>query len=231
MKHATLVVIYLAVSFLPVLADEGEPRRIEVTGTGMVSRDPDQARISFAVETQAKTAKEAAELNAERTTQLIAAIRNQGIKKSDIRTLHYRLSPRYRTDDRGRQTLDPIGFVANNTVEVIEKRLDTIGSLIDAAIDAGANRIGGIVFELSDPQAARREALSAAVTVARLDAVVIARASGLKLGRILEIMSQGGSPAPRAERTLMAVRHSETPIEAGSLQVSARVTVRFEIAD
>ncbi len=226
----TLLILTLLATSIPTFGSD-QPRHIEVVGTGTVSRDPDQARISFAVETQAETAQQATDLNATRTTQLIAAIREHGILESDLRTLHYRLSPRYRTDDRGRQTLDPIGFVAHNTVEVVERRLGKIGGLIDAAIEAGANRIGGIGFELSEPQTARREALSAAVSLARLDAVVIARASGQKLGEILQIVSHGGSPVPRSEHVMMATRQADTPIETGALQVSARVTVRFALKD
>lgn len=231
MYRVTWILILLAAYASPAPADGDGQRIIEVVGTGTISREPDRARISFSVETQAETAREAADQNAAQTTKLISALEKHGIQKSNVRTRHYRLFPRYKTDDRGRQTLDPIGFSADNTVEVIEPRLDRIGALIDAAIEAGANRIGGIGFELAEPQAARREALSAAVAVAKLDAGAIARASGQKLGQIVEILSHGGSPGPRAEHVMMSARNADTPIEAGSLQVTARVTVRFRIED
>ena len=244
-KQTAWILVFLSASVLSAQADEVEQRRIEVVGTGTIAREPDQARISFAVETQAKTAKEAADLNAVQTTRLMAALKASGIQNSDLRTRHYRLSPRYRTDERGRlpealkpyrlypvrQTLDPEGFIANNTVEVVERRLNKIGTLIDTAIEAGANRIGGINFELSQPQSARREALAAAVNAAKLDAGVIARASGQKLGQIIEIRSTDESPGFRAEGMMMSVRKFDTPIEAGTMLVTARVTVRFQLQD
>lgn len=215
----------------PAHADEVRPRTIEVLGTGTLSREPDQARISFGVETQARTAKEAAAANAAQTTRLMKALKDHGIRAGDLRTRHYRLSPRYRTDDRDRPTLETIGFNADNTVEVVERRLTEIGALIDVAVEAGANRIGGIGFELSEPQVARREALAAAVNAAQLNAGVIARASGQKLGPIVEILSRGGSPGPRMERALAMSARADTPIEAGSLQISASVVVRFSIEE
>lgn len=231
MKQTAWILVFLSASVLSAQADEVEQRRIEVVGTGTIAREADQARISFAVETQAKTAKEAADLNAVQTTRLMAALKASGIQNSDLRTRHYRLAPRYRTDERGRQTLDPEGFIANNTVEVVERRLNKIGTLIDTAIEAGANRIGGINFELSQPQSARREALAAAVNAAKLDAGVIARASGQKLGQIIEIRSTNESPGFRAEGMMMSVRKSDTPIEAGTIHSTLGIDVVDRLRD
>src|SRR6516165_1405018 len=98
---------------------------------------------------------------------------------------------------------------------------------------AGANHVQGFQFTLRDQDAVRAEALREAALRARGEADVLAAALGLKVLRVLSV--EENSPrvvpvrvyggAPRA----MAAAAPATPVEAGTLDVTADVTLSVEV--
>jgi len=68
----------------------------------------------------------------------------------------YSLSPVYRQPNRNQNEIPTIeAYRAVNHVRVRADDLDRVGGLIDASINAGANRITGLTFEAKDPEPAR----------------------------------------------------------------------------
>lgn len=216
--------------------DAGQDRPVlVVNGTARVEAAPDRARISFAVETEGETAREAGEANARLMDQVVAAVRASGAAGLRVETTGYLLTPRYRTarDDRVREIA---GYTARNLVQVILDDVEAVGGIVDSALDAGANRVAGLSFEIQDPEPHRREALQQAVERARGEAEVIAAALGVRLGSPQHV--QGGAEVPfrresmmRADGMLMAAEAPATPVEAGLQTISANVTIRFHIHD
>ena len=107
MNRVIWLLFLLAAYTSPTPADNNDQRIIEVVGTGTITREPNRARISFSVETQAETAREAADQNGAQTTQLISALEEHGIQKSNLRTRHYRLSPATRPTSVAGRRLTP----------------------------------------------------------------------------------------------------------------------------
>jgi uncharacterized protein len=210
------------------LADQR--RTITVAAVAGVDREPELARVLLAVESEAPTAQEAARRNAALMERVLAAVRQAGIPALAIRTVSYELRPEYSRPDR----TDPgtpriIGYRAINMVQVHVDPLDRTGAVIDAALNAGANRVTSLMFELRDPDAARLDALRAAMTRAQREAEAVATAAGQRLGSPLRI-DLGGAMAPpmpmaRAEMAMDAA----TPIEGGQLTIMATVHVVYEI--
>ena len=131
------------------------------------------------------------------------------------------------------------GFTARNNIRAEVRRLDDVGKVIDAAINAGATDVASIQFLASSTDQARRTALSDAVKQARNDADVMARAAGGTLGRLISVSSTGvtqpiairGATAERAMLTAGGVLASDaitTPIAPGELNVTAFVFTRWE---
>ncbi|MGH7482568.1 MAG: SIMPL domain-containing protein [Longimicrobiales bacterium] len=209
---------------------------ISVTGTGSVQVPPDQATVLLAVETVAPTAQRAAAENAEKMTRIIDAVRALGIAEEDIRTTSYDLSPIYRQEPRPMPEQEPsepaiVGYRASNMVEVTLEDIEMPGPVIDAAIDAGANRVAGLTFGIEDPVEARQEALELAVRSARAEAEAVAAAAGVGLGEPITITVGPDFVIPypsyaRMERADMAVA---TPVQPGDLTVSASVTIVYEL--
>jgi uncharacterized protein YggE len=211
-------------------------RTVSVSGTATVRKAPDQAVISLAVETNAPTAQDAAQRNAQRMAAVVRAVRSAGIPAERIRTTGYNLNPEYRYTNpapgqTGEQKL--VGYRATNTLEVLVDSIPRVGPVLDAAVAAGANRANGISYQLREPEAARREALRLAVANARQDAEALAAAAGVPLGELLELSSTGmvRTPGPVFARADMALAGAATPtpVEPGQLEITAAVSAVYRL--
>lgn len=198
-------------------------RTITVQGTGIVTTVPDEAQFSFGVSTTAPTAKAALTANAARMNRLIAALKRAGIALPDIQTAQISLAPN--TNDNGSKVLS---FTASNSVTVKTKAIGEAGSIVDAAVGAGANLVSGPSLGPSDQLVLQRRALKKAVADARARALAIAQASHVRLGPVQSVNETTSSPitfspSPKASAA------SGTPVEPGSVQVEEDVTVTFAI--
>lgn len=206
---------------------------VEVSGTATVSVTPDRVRASFAVETRAAAAADAAADNAQLMDRVVRALRASGIQGIEIETFGYALRPEYSwTEGQPVRTRVIDGYTAVNNIRASATDVQAAGKVLDTAIQAGANRVSSLAFEASDTEAARAEALAQAVRNARAQAQVMAEALGRVLGPPLEVRGGAEVPYPRrpAEIMLRAAESAmDTPIEAGDLTVSASVTVRFAL--
>ena len=97
-----------------------------------------------------------------------------------------------------------------------------------AATVAGANDSGGLTLSVSDQNAVYRRALQAAVADARAHAEAIATAAGETLGD-LRSATEGSDSSPIPFESQKAADVASTPIEAGTLEVSADVTATFAV--
>ncbi len=227
--------------FYPVAAEQLSPQEappfIEVSGSASVEVSPDRALISFAVESQARTAAEASAANADAMDAVVRALRSSGTQGLRVETFGYMLRPDYAystaptTPERTRQIA---GYTALNNVRVTLAEVDAVGRMIDLAIGAGANRVSSLAFEAADTEAAGQQALNRAVRQARLQAETMATALGRALGAPLEVRGGVQTPTPRVQMQTVQVRAAmelatETPIEAGAQTVYANVTIRFAL--
>jgi uncharacterized protein YggE len=221
---APLVVLAaLAAATLPGPASSaaGEPAGITVVGTASIASVPDHAELSFGVESQGQTAKAALAANAAEMRKVIAAVKAAG--GTDVKTQSVSLSPRY--DEQN----EVQAFVAVNSVSAQIKDVAKAGALIDAAVDAGANQVYGPSLSSGDQTELYRRALKDAVAEARANAQVLAAAANLSLGRVTAIAESGGAPQPLyAGNKAMAL--DATPIEPGTQQTTASVTVTFSVS-
>jgi uncharacterized protein len=205
----------------PAHSQEQVRNSITVTGSGTVTTVPDRALFWFGVQSQGRTASQALNANAAEMRRVIAALRGADVAAADIQTQNVSLSPR--TNDDGTEI---IGYTAVNSVSARIRDIDRSGSVIDAAVQAGANQVSGPALVRSDQAELYRAALRAAYANARSKAQTLAESANVTLGRVL-IAVEAGSPAPVPMGDRAAV--TETPIEPGTQEVHATVTVTFAI--
>jgi uncharacterized protein YggE len=199
---------------------------ITTSGMGTVETVPDRASFSFGVETVASTAREALEANGERLRRVIGSLQDAGVAAKDIRTQQLSLQARYADDGK-----TVTGYAATNTVQAEIRELARAGATVDAAVEAGANQVWGPSLSRSDRDALARDALRKAVADARAKAEALADAAGVRLGgavRIVEGTPAYEPPMPYAERA--AALDAATPIQPGTEQIEATVTVTFSLA-
>lgn len=223
-------------SITPLLARAQEtpptapPPQITVTARGEVQVAPDRARVQVGVETQAKTAAEAAAENNKKQAAILAAIKKVGVANSQITTLNYNVSPIQRYDDKLRRTVID-GYQVSNIVQVVTDKIEQAGQIIDAGLGNGANRVAGLDFLVKDQSKARDEALTDAVESARRQAEVAAKAAGGKLGDLLELnVNDFERPTPRPMMAMAKMSMDEStpaPISEGMSTVAITVMTRW----
>jgi uncharacterized protein YggE len=116
-----------------------------------------------------------------------------------------------------------------NAVRVEVRKVDMVGSVVDAALAKGANGIQSLEFYSSNVDDARHSALASAVARARGDAEAMAKAAGGALGELLEI-STAPAPGPRPFATAMQARAESapgTPIVVGEDTLTVTVVARW----
>ncbi|MGE0448333.1 MAG: SIMPL domain-containing protein [Vicinamibacterales bacterium] len=197
---------------------------IVTTGEGVVRRPPDQAFVTVAVETRARSPRDAQQQNAEAMSAVQQRIARANISPQDVRTTGYSIHQEFDYPN-GKQT--PRGYVARNGVEVRLDEVDRVGDLLDALVDAGATTVAGVRFDLEDRSGAEREALRLAVTDARARADAMAAGAGVTIERVLRVTDTVQPPVrpmpEMAMRAAMAPAPESTPVEAGLIEVHARV--------
>ena len=114
-------------------------------------------------------------------------------------------------------------------MEVTVNELPLLPRLLDAATGSGANSIGGIVFTVKDNSALRQQALAEASEKAKAAAEAIAKALGLKVVGVASAESDFSSGPVRPMPMMMTKSFVSTPIESGSIEISASVTVTLEV--
>lgn len=217
----------------PAAAQEAAPeadRTLDVSADATVTRPPDRAVIRLAVETVARTARAASTGNAEAMTAVLDALDELGIPRDDVQTEAVSLSPRYDRND-GSQEPTITGYHAVNRISVPVEDVDRVGAVVDAAVEAGANRVLGIQFELTDPESAYHDALEQAIAMARREAETAAAALGESLGPAIRV-STGGvrAPAPQGPVPEVMMRaQASTPVQPGELEVRAIVSITYRL--
>jgi uncharacterized protein YggE len=220
---AALLVVAALVGIGRPEAARGEvatPDTVTTLGHGVITIAPDEATVTAGVHTQAASASAALAENAKLMNAAIAALKAAGGEK--LQTQQVSLYPQ--TDPQGQVT----AYVADNSVSASTK-IAGAGALIDAAVGAGANTVSGPSLSVSDRDARYRDALGKAVEDARLKAEALAKAGGFGVGPVSSVTEQAGNGPPQVFQAAGAVAKDSTPIEPGTQDVTADVSVTFRI--
>jgi uncharacterized protein YggE len=206
-------------------------RTLSVSGTGTANLNPDIAYVNIGVHTEAPTADEAVAENNTQTEALIAALTDFGIESKDIRTTNFSIWPMDRYDPVTGQPTGEKTYVVDNQVSVTVHDLETIGDLLDTAIQAGANTVNSIQFDVADKDKALAPARDAAVKDANAKAQELAASAGVELGELISVSyidspvypiydGRGGGAAAEA---------AAVPIQPGQLTFTVTVNETYAI--
>ncbi len=207
---------------------------LTVQGSAEIRVVPDLAVVRLGVVEQAPSAREAQDGVNTVADRIIDALPAAGIEESDVQTSRLTLSPVYgRQRPGGNQSPPIVAYRASNTITVRIEALGRTGDVIDRALQAGANQLEGVSFELRDDLEARQAALRNAVGEAREKAGAIADALGVALVSILSVNEGGVSvaiPAMEMSRAMASFQQdAPTPISPGEVSVAASVTIQYRI--
>jgi hypothetical protein len=208
------------------------PRIIQVVGEGRATAAPDMARISLGVSQQAETAGEAMSAMSEGMSAVLATLGELGIAQVDIKTGQLMLEPsyNYNTPD-GNPVMT--GFIATQILDVNVRDIGQLGTVLDAVVTAGGNRVNGIMFDVSDPQLVTDEARRDAVADARGRAELYAEAADLALGEIVSISESTvyTPPMPMYDARGAEAQATSVPVAPGQVSMMTSVTVTYAVGE
>lgn len=227
-------ILALAFAVSPALAEEKAMQRlITLNGHGEVQKTPDMAIVNIGVTTTAETAREALASNTENMAKVLASITASGVDSKDIRTSDFSVNPRIdygSSSSSSSQEPKTTGYDVVNNVTVTLRKVDGLGNLLDAVVQAGSNRINGIQFGVSDADTALDTARGAAVADARRKAEIYASAAGVSLGNVVSISEAATGYQPVVMRAkAIAADASPVPIANGEQTLATDVNVTWEL--
>ena len=210
----------------PTVGEQPVLHTITVSGTGAVTLVPDVARVNLGVTVTKPTVKAARDAAGTAMNAIIASLKAMGIDEKDIKTSGISLSPQYANGS----STKIVGYQMSEELQVTVRDLDKAGDVVDTATANGATNVNGLWFEVSDPAKALDQARADAIAQARTSAQAMASAAGVTLGTVVS-MTDGSAPNPGPYYPMAgAVRlDAATPVQPGTQDVQATVTVIFEI--
>lgn len=214
---------------LPAFADTttpANPHVIAVSGSGTIIAKPDIAYLQVGYQAQNKVALAAQNETKTKMAAIIKKLKAAGVKDADIKTTNISL---YKTADYVKEVKNEY-YVAVNTVEVTTRDLDNIGSLIDTAVNAGANELGSVRFTVEDQEKYQIQAITMALKNAGNKAKAIANFSGITINKPSKITENnyGGGVIYREASSMAKAADVVTPVEIGTITIEANVSVEYE---
>jgi uncharacterized protein len=204
----------------------------DMTGEGSATAIPDQAEATLGITVSQPTVAAAQTQANEVINNITKDLKASGIEDKNITTQNYYINPDYDYSSGGNR-IRSYTVSANLLVKFTD--FDKLNSAIDRAVELGANQVGGVSFSLSDEARAKAQdqAREQAVTEAKRKADGLARAAGIKLGRIVNIQESSFAPPVPIYRVLEAKSADlavpePTQIQPGATAVKLTVTLSYE---
>jgi uncharacterized protein YggE len=212
---------------------------ISLSSTASMRSMPDKAAVELTVTTRAVTAQEALENNTQISQDVTAALKRIGIPENETETANFDVSPTFN------YTSSPpviVGYVVRNSITVTTSNITSLGTIIDAAVGAGANGVNSVTFSFSDEKMTQIKdtLLHSAVAKAKKSADSIARDLGVHVTDVQSISAtvsgnEGSSSATQnnsANAAKFALRESVSAppiITTNEQTISVTVSVVFVI--
>jgi len=218
-----------------------DARLIHVSGSGTIKTVPDRCDISFSVVTKNSDVRAAQKENSRKMDLVMNVLRDPAkgnLTPAEIGTSSYSISEVYSPDDalKAKFGENTVIYEVSNTISVDTSQMDRIGDLIDLAVTNGANGVSSLQFTLSKEKTSelRTRALAIAAEKARADADAVMQAMGQTLGPVHEItVDEVYTPPVFYNQDIRTAAYAgaapSTPIEPGSIDVTAKVSVSYGI--
>lgn len=213
-------------------------KTLNVSGSVTKYVTPDKVDIVLAVETLDPSAQKSQSDNATIADKVKTTLSSLNSVRAVVKTLSYSEDQQFDWNDLSKKS-EPAGYKTINQIQVTltGDDISRAGSIIDLAVQSGANSVSSISFGLTDSKEleVRKQALTEASSVAKTKADSIAQGLGITFGKVSSVSESSFYYTPNYKTfdTSMAsgsaASQAPTPISAGDVEVSASVNVNFEI--
>lgn len=210
---------------------DGPQRTITVTGFGTSYGVPDIVMIGLGVETTNPDVKMALDASSARMNAVLQALKDNGIDPKDIRTENFSIYQDYY--GYGPMEMGQEGqpnYRVSTSVVLTVRDAARVGDVLAAAVNAGANIVNYIQFDIEDRTALLDEARSLAVQDARARAEHLAALLGMAVGEPVTVTENGdfyGGVPFRGGGAGGAGADMVPPISQGQLSINMSVTITY----
>lgn len=201
------------------------------TGEGEAVAAPDIARVTIGVSaTGADVESTQNEVNT-KVKSITDELKKLGVKDEDIKTTSFTINPEYNFENPIRNIT---GYSVSQNMEITADPINKINPIIDTATSQGANVVGNVSFDFNEETKAKltSEARKTAIDDAKKNAGELAKLSGIKLGRIINVTESSFAQPPIAFAQEMkaadSVEIAPTNITAGEASVKLNIVLMYQ---
>lgn len=202
---------------------------ITVSGSGTVQAEADRAVVRVGVIATGDDIGTVRESLSDNAAKMRDALGEMGIGQDQIRTAYYDISSEERHERPGVSNRPT--YRGTHSFVVTVNDTDSVGRVIDTAVNNGASEVDGVEFTLSADrrQQLRQQALEEAMTSARGEASTLAGAEDLSITGVDRISTTDFSRSPYEARAVAATGGAGgTSINSGPVTVRASATVVYD---
>ncbi len=212
--------------------DQQNMNQITVSGEGKIYAKPDIALVSLGVETTGLTTADVIKKNTDKMNAVIQAVKDQGVEEKDIQTTNYSLSPLYNWTEAAGRIFQ--GYTLTQNLQVKIRDFTKVGDILQNAVSKGANLASNLQFTIEDPEQYKQEARQKAVEQAKEKAKNLAQASGISLGKIVNVYENYAYPMYESKAlglgggAISSVAPSPT-IEPGQSEIAVTINLTYRV--
>ena len=165
-------------------------RTITVKGVGAVQVAPNLIVVTMNLKSKHLEYDKAMQQAAEAVDRMTSAVVSSGFGKKDLKTTSFNVRTHYEsfTDEHHNHKTKFAGYVCEQGLKLeFEFEQEMLGNVLDAVARSETNPRLDIRFSISDKDAVYEELLALATKNARLKAKALAKASDIRLGKLLSI--------------------------------------------
>ncbi len=229
-----ILAVFVVVSINQKLNTAATTNTVSFSGEGKVLAKPDVAVVDFSIVTEAATSKAAQDANSEKSNKVTDFLKKQKIEDKDIKTTSYNIYPQYEYPRYGGGVPKIKGYQVSQTIEIKVRDLESVSSILDGIVTAGANQVGNLNFKIDDPEKLKAEARAKAIADAKKKAGELKDQVGIRLGKIVNF-SEGvaGYPVPMYESAMLSkgvgVGGGGPSVPSGENEITVDVIITYQI--
>lgn len=229
-----IVAILLVAIFGYQFLNLGTPSStLNAAGTSELIFKPDLAKVYIGVSILKPNAEDAQTQANEAINNIIEGLRYKEIQDSDIQTERINL---YEEKDWTQTGSKSKGWRATQTLIIKTNDFTKVGSIVDVAVNNGANEINNVEFTLTPKKEAeyKNQAIAEATANAKAKAETMAQGLGKKLGKVVSVSESNFNYMPyrydmnNKVASMDAVAESAT-IMPKDVSVTANINVVYEL--
>jgi len=230
MKKIIFAVLIVALIGLAGCQQQGEV--INVDGNAEITVDPDEAEVWAGVSVVDVSADLAQNDVNGKINDMINALKKAGISENDMATERLSIYEE-RSWEEGKSKV--VGWRATQILKIKTSDMRKVGTIVDVAVENGANQINNINFGLSSEKEAeyKKQAIAEATKNAKEKAETIADSLDVRLGRLKSVSTSDYYYRPymyaMEAKAGADVIEEAAAVMPGDVTVTARISLVYNI--